>query len=69
MVITCLVLDEKYRQSDKIDFSYLYLYGAVKCAMVLMGNLRIFSATVFNVLFPMTILFWLNLKMMIKEKR
>lgn len=69
MVIACLVLDKKYRQSDKIDFSYLYLYGTVKCAVTLMGNLKIFSATVFNVLFPMLVLSWLNSKMAIKEKR
>lgn len=69
MVTACLALDKKYRQSDKIDFSYLYLYGAVKCAVTLMGNLKIFSATVFNVLFPMLLLFWLNSKMIVKEKR
>ena len=69
MVITCLALDKKYRQSDKIDFSYLYLYGTVKCAVTLMGNLKIFSATVFNVLVPLLLLFWLNSKMLIKEKK
>lgn len=67
MVIACLTLDKKYRQSDKIDFSYLYLYGTVKCAVTLMGNLKIFSATVFNVLFPMFLLFWLNSKMSVKK--
>lgn len=69
MVILALKFDSKYRKSDKIDFSYLYLYGAVKCATTLMGNLKIFSATVFNVLFPMWLLFYLNQKMAIAKKR
>lgn len=67
MAIVCLTFDKKYRQCSKIDFSYLYLYGSVKCAVTLMGNLKIFSATVFNVLFPMFLLFWLNSKMSLKK--
>lgn len=69
MVLVCLILDKKYRQSNKIDFSYLYLYGTVKCAVTLMGNLKIFSATVFNTLLPLLLLFWLNSRMSVKEKR
>lgn len=68
MVVVCLTFDKKYRQSDKIDFSYLYLYGSIKCAVTLMGNLKIFSATVFNVLFPMYLLFWLNSRIFAKRK-
>lgn len=69
MVIVCLWLDKKYRQSEKIDFSYLYLYGSVKCGVALMGNLKIFSATVFNVLFPMLFLFWLNSKIIVAGEK
>lgn len=69
MVIACLTLDKKYRQNDKIEFSYMYLYGTVKCSVTLMGNLKIFSATVFNILLPMLLLFWLNARLTIREKR
>lgn len=67
MVVACLFLDQQYRKSDKIEFSYLYLYGAIKCAVTLMGNIKIFSATVFNVLLPMFLLFWLNQKISMKR--
>ena len=43
MVLICLFLDKKYRETDKVDFSYLYLYGSIKCAVSVMGNLKIFS--------------------------
>lgn len=68
MVYVCLILDKKYRQSVNIDFSYLYLYGTVKCAVTLMGNLKIFSATVFNVLLPMLLLFILNSKIKLRRR-
>lgn len=69
MTVFCLTMDKKYRESDKIEFSYLYLYATVKCAITLMGNFKIFSATAFNVLLPMFLLFWFNQKFAVKRRK
>jgi hypothetical protein len=67
MTFVCLICDKKFRESDKIEFSYFYLYAAIKCSITLMGNFKIFSATIFNVLLPLLLLFWVNQKIVMRR--
>lgn len=70
IIMTCIIMffDRGFSSSKKVDFSYIYLYGTVKCAVTLMGNFKIFSATAFNILLPIFILFFLNQALSLKKR-
>jgi oligosaccharide repeat unit polymerase len=60
MSVILIKCDRKYNDSEKIEISYLYLLLAVKCAVTMMGNFKIFMATVLNQFLLLALLFFIN---------
>ena len=68
MSVILIKCDKKYIESDKVEISYIYLLLSVKCAVTMMGNFKIFMATVLNQVFLLAILFYINERVVFRGK-
>lgn len=69
-IIMCIIIgkcDNKIGKSESIEFYYLYLLMTVKCAVTLMGNMRIFMASMLNTFIPLFVIFYFNRRIVGKK--
>lgn len=60
MVLIIMKSDRLVNSSSRIEYQYLYILISVKCAVTLMGNLKIFMASALNTFLPLYIIFTIN---------
>lgn len=63
MALTICIMDYKWAKSSSLEYSYLYAYIGTLIGWCVPGNLMHLSSTIFNILIPMSILFYINKKL------